>query len=678
MRRKSSKFRKIFIVTVMTVLLFSLAVHAQDMDLTEMDLDALISLEVDTVYTASKYEQKVTEAPSSITIITADEIKKYGYRELAEILASIRGFHTTHDRNYKYLAIRGFGLPSDYNNRILLLIDGIRHNETVYDSSALGQDFPVDVDNIKRVEVVRGPSSSLYGNSAFFGVVNVITKRGEDLQGLEISADAGSFETYQARLSYGNKLDNGLELLVSGTYLDKKGDDLYYPEFDDPDTNNGIAEGRDYGEAKRLFFKATYADFTLEGLYSDFKKGVPTAPWEGLFNGNLFTNDEYTSLDLKYDHTYDNELNVLARINYNKYKDTGEYPSEGDTDEGEAEIVPNYDSTLAEWVYGEFQVTKNLIESHRVTIGASYNHNLNQNMKTFYVGADWGFLDEKRNLDNWSIYAQDEFTISDGLILNLGVRYDDFESFGNTTNPRAALIYSPVEDTTIKAIYGRAFRAPSIYELYYNDGGPTQISSPDLDPETINTYELVYEQYIGNNLRGTIVGFYYKIDDLITQDESDLICDWGDPCLIFSNLDEVKAKGMEFELEGKWSNGYSGTVSYTVQGTENTSTGERLTNSPNNLAKAKIIVPILKEKFYLGIEEQFTGKRRTLAPDATNDFFVTNITLFSQDLIKGLDASFSVYNLFDDKHFDPGSGEHIQDQIEQDGATYRVRLTYRY
>jgi len=262
MKNRISKFRKVFILTTMFILLFSLVVFAQQTDLTELDLDALIALEIDTVYTASKYEQKVTEAPSSISIVTADEIKKYGYRDLAEILQSIRGFHTTNDRNYKYVAVRGFGLPSDYNNRVLLLIDGVRHNETIFDSSAIGLEFPVNVDNIKRVEVVRGPSSSLYGNSAFFAVVNIITKHGGDLQGLEISADAGSFETYQTRLAYGNKYDNGLELYMSGSYLDREGDDHYYEELDDPDMNNGLSEGNDYGEAKRLFLKASYADFT--------------------------------------------------------------------------------------------------------------------------------------------------------------------------------------------------------------------------------------------------------------------------------------------------------------------------------------------------------------------------------------------------------------------------------
>ena len=680
MRIKSGTFRKISILTMMSVLLFALAVHAQDVDLMELDLDALMAIEIDTVYTASKYEQKVTEAPSSISIISADIIRKYGYRDLADVLKSLRGFHVTNDRNYKYSGVRGFGLPSDYNNRILVLIDGIRHNETVYDASLIELGFPINIDNIRRIEVVRGPGSSLYGNSAFFAVVNIMTKSGKDLNGLEISADAGSFDTYQTRLTYGKTFDNGLELYVSASYLDSNGDDLYYVEFDDLSTNNGVAEDLDYERSDKILLKATYEDFTLESFYSSRKTGVPTAPWDSIFNGDLWTTDDYYTLDLKYDHTYDNELNVLARVNYNTYKYKGDYPYEGDTSIGEAPIVVNKDFAESEWVNGEIQATKSLFEKHKVTAGASLTHNLKQDQATYYVGAsDWGELVDKRDSDNWAIYAQDEFTIVEGLILNAGIRYDHFQTVGGTTNPRAALIYAPNEKRTIKAIYGSAFRTPSLYELYYNDGRATQRPSPHLDPETIDTYELVFEEYVGDHLRGTIAVFFNTIDNLIQTAEDPLdICDWGDPCVYFMNVEEVEAKGIEFEIKGKWAKGYAGTINYTYQETEDKETGDELTNSPNHLAKAGLTIPVFKEKVFLSLEEQYTGKRKTLGGNEVDDFFLTNITLFSKDLFEGLETSISVYNLFDETYYDPGAGEHTQNSIEQDGTTFRFKVAYKF
>ena len=138
--------------------------------------------EIPSVYGAAKYDQKVNEAPAAVIIITADQIKKYGYRNFAQILDSVPGLFTSNDRNYGYLGIRGFNRPGDYTSRVLLLIDNHRLNDAVYDQGGAGTEMPIDVDLIDRVEIIKGPGSSLYGTNAFFGVVNVITKRGRDLK----------------------------------------------------------------------------------------------------------------------------------------------------------------------------------------------------------------------------------------------------------------------------------------------------------------------------------------------------------------------------------------------------------------------------------------------------------------------------------------------------------------
>ena len=237
--------------------------------------------EIPSVYAASKYEQKITEAPSSISIITSEEIRKYGYRNMAEILRSVRGFQMTNDRNYQFVNVRGFGLPGDYNSRVLLLIDGHRINNNIFGQALLGTESPIEIDLIERVEIVRGPSSSLYGTNAFFGVINIITKRGIDFKGLEVSGELGSFEMYKTRLSYGEKYPNDLEVLLSGSYFDTQGDDrLFFKEFNDPSTNNGIAQNLDYDRYKNAFAEFSFHDFTLQSDYHYRKTGVPTASFE--------------------------------------------------------------------------------------------------------------------------------------------------------------------------------------------------------------------------------------------------------------------------------------------------------------------------------------------------------------------------------------------------------------
>jgi iron complex outermembrane receptor protein len=127
----------------------------------DMSLEQLLEVDVDKVYGASKYEQKISQAPSSVTIVTSDEIKKLGHRTVADVLRGVPSLFVTSDRAYSYLGIRGFGRPSDYNSRILLLVDGHRLNDNIYDGALLGTEAILDVDLIERMEVIRGPSSSI-------------------------------------------------------------------------------------------------------------------------------------------------------------------------------------------------------------------------------------------------------------------------------------------------------------------------------------------------------------------------------------------------------------------------------------------------------------------------------------------------------------------------------------
>src|ERR1700693_6010658 len=149
------------------------------------------------------------------------------------------------DRLYSYVGVRGFGRLGDWNSRILLLVDGHRINNNVDGHGMLGSEFLVDVDLIERVEIIRGPSSSLYGADAFFAVINVITRKPPQLKGVELSFAPASFGTYQGRASYGGQY-KGVDMLVSGTFYDSQGQTLFLPEFDSPAANFGITRNTDY------------------------------------------------------------------------------------------------------------------------------------------------------------------------------------------------------------------------------------------------------------------------------------------------------------------------------------------------------------------------------------------------------------------------------------------------
>ncbi|HPX60664.1 MAG TPA: TonB-dependent receptor [Deltaproteobacteria bacterium] len=627
-------------------------------DLTDLSVEQLLDIEVASVQSASRYEQKVTDAPALVNIVTRDEISKFGYRTLADALRSVPGMYVTNDRNYSYIGTHGFNRPGDYNTRILLMIDGHRINDNIYDQTFIGTDFPLDMDLVERIEIVHGPGSSLYGANAFFGVINVITRNGSDLEGAELSGATGSYNTYNGRISYGQELGDDLELIVSGSIMGSHGQDLYYKEY------GGTAFNADRDGNYQFFSKIRYKHLTLSGNFSSREKRIPTAPWGTVFNTTRTrSTDERAYLDLKYERQFAGKMDVMARVFLDRYRYYGDYLFPGDT--------LNKDTSFGSWWGTEVQASRTFLDRLRLTGGVEYRNNF-QIQQQNYDDGGISNLNDNRHSNIWALYLQGDLKISSTLTLNAGLRYDHYDTFGGSTNPRAGLIYRPFEKTTFKLLYGEAFRAPNAYELYYSDGS-SQTGNPALQPEKIRTFRLIYEQQFNDNIKATLSGFYYRIDDLITQTDASGV-------IQFNNISKVDARGITAELEGKWAHGLQGRLSYTFQNAKDQSSGVILTNSPQHLAKAALNIPVFGEKLFTGIEEQFTGRRATTAGSHIAGFFTTNVSLFSRGLYPGLELSAAIYNLFDKTYGDPGSGSstHIQDVIDQDGRAFRIKLTYRF
>src|SRR6185503_7964792 len=239
-----------------------------------------------------------------------------------------------------------------------------------------------------------------------------------------------------------------------------------------------------------------------------------------------------------------------------------------------------------------------------------------------------------------------------------------------TTNPRVGIVYSPLKKTTVKLLYGQAFRAPNSHELYFGGEGGT-VKNSRLRPETIRTVEAVLEQYVGDHLRFSASGFTYRLGGLITQ-----ITDPVDGLQVFENSEKLRSHGAEFEVEVKTNQGIEAKGSYTFARTENAETRLSLTNSPNHLAKLNVSLPVAPRRVFAGFDLQYLSSRLTLNGGRAPGFVTSNVTLFGKRLYKGAALSFSVYNLFNAKYGDPGAEEHLQDVIRQDGRSLRLKLTY--
>jgi outer membrane receptor for ferrienterochelin and colicin len=655
------------VIRLLAVLVLAATAVAQETpkDLSEASLEELTNIQV---YSASKHMQSASEAPASVTVVTADEVQKYGYRNLADILRSVPGFYVTYDRDYTFIGVRGFGRLGDWNSRILLLIDGHRINNNVLGQAMLGNEFLVDVDMIERVEIVRGPSSSLYGASAFFAVINVITRTTKEVKDWELSFQTGSFGTYEGRATYGHQFQ-GLGVLLSGTFYNSQGQTLFFPEFNSPATNNGITSDTDYESYTHILATLTFHGFRLQGLFATRDKGVPTAYFGGAFNDPAdFNIDSHQYVNLGYQHPI-GKWQLDASTSYDQARLQGPVP-EAPLVAGDPIALDTF-SFRGNWWTGDVKVSRELFERNQLTLGSEVRDNLRQDQGDL-LNPPNVFNQEPNSSLITAFYAQDEYGITSHLTLNGGVRYDHYSTFGGTVNPRLGLIFRAAEKTTLKLLYGQAFRAPDVYETS-PDFGAFYDENLKLKPEHIKSVEAVVEQGLGRYF--LLSGGVYRnlIDDLISLQST------PEGQFQYQNSGRAQASGMDIEFSGRAPSGMQGKASFDYVDADNDGPGDLvLNNSPRHMAKCTLSAPLIGQRLFAGVEGEFMGRRLTLLQDSLSSYQVFNLTLLGHTFGKHLDVAASIYNILDKTYFDPGRPEDPEDAIQQDGRNFRIKITGRF
>ena len=405
-------------------------------------------------------------------------------------------------------------------------------------------------------------------------------------------------------------------------------------------------------------------------LYGSREKAIPTASFGTVFNDpRSQTIERQGFVDVQYNRTVASSWDVGSRVYYDRYSYDGDYVFDhSDTDI--PLVVLNRDFARGNWWGTELKLTKR-VRQHTIALGSDYRNNFRQDQFNYDEEPFVQHLDDRRTSTNWALYVQDEIALHRTVIVNAGVRHDNYDTFGGTTNPRAGLIYSPLRKTTLKLLYGQAFRAPNVYELFWHQQDVAK-SNPALRPERNRTTELVFEQYLGTHLRVGATGFHYGINGLITQQT-----DPTDSLLVYNNVEKIRAKGVEVEVEGRWSNGLRARIGHTLEHSRNHDSGLGLTNSPKQLANVNVIAPLIPEKLSGSVDLQYVGARRTIAGNQVPAVVVPNLTVFGEVVPRRLEIVASLYNVFDHTYTDPGSEEHRQDAILQYGRSFRVKLTFR-
>ena len=630
-------------------------------DLTALPLEQLLAMEV---FSASKFVQSASEAPALVTVISAADIRTYGWRTLGDVARSVRGQYVSYDRSYSYLGERGFLRPGDFNTRFLLLVDGNRVNDAVYDQAPVGGEFPLDLALIERIEFVPGPGSSIYGSSAFFGVINVISKKASDLPGNRVALEAGSAGARAASTSRGWSSPGGASFLLAASAHRSDGRDLYYAEFDTPEQNHGVAAGLDYERGERLLASARAGQLAVTAMHARRVKGVPTASYFQPFNDpRSKITDRQSYLNAAWRSAAAGPEQVSARLFLGRYDSFGDYiyPDQART--------VNHDGSSSRWWGGELSLVSSRFAGHTVLAGLDYQRDYRLQQYTFDVAPYYSYLDDRRRGQRTGVYLQDEVALSPRLRLNAGLRYDRNTGMGGVFSPRVALIAGLGPDTTLKAIYGSAFRAPNAFERYYAYPGPGgQLANPGLEKESIRSSELALVHQLGERSRLTGTLFTNRVAGLITQTVYDDI-----PETRFENAARLRAHGGELEYERRWDSGASLRASYSYAHVGHGGPGQEV-SAPSHLAKLNAAAPV-GALWRAAFEAQYVGARSTQS-GAASSYLVANANLSTLRLARNVEASIAITNLFDRRYADPGTPEHQQRSIAQDGRSMRARIGY--
>ena len=656
---------RILLPAAASALSLAMPVLAEEVDkFMEMSLDQLVNVEV---VSASRFKQKSSEAPSAVEVITAEEIRSYGWRTVGDAVNAMRGLYVRNDRNYSYLGNRGFSKLGDYNSRVLFMIDGRRMNDAVFDQSFLSEDFLLDMNLIERIEYIPGSGSAVYGANALLGVFNVVTKKGKSVDGLRVSGEAGSLDTYRGRLTYGKQWKNGAELLLNGSqYFSHGADKLFFPEF--TNTNGGIAQDMDLERSSRAFGKFSYDDFTLRAGYVDRYKRVPTASFGALFNDkDYYTIDRQYYVDFDYNILINKDLAFEARGFHHWYDYQAFTPYDPN---GNSTRVINYDATDARWWGGEFKVTGTQFEHHKWLAGLDVQYDQRQHLINYDITPFFSYNSSHNSGWRAGVYAQDEWRITNKLLLNVGLRLDHHHMIKNLQlHPRIGLIYDITPKLTTKLLYGSAFRAPNVYERDYKFLD-ANVPNPNNSEELVYSYEAVAEWHPTNGLKLLGTAFYNDMEKILVQDSS----------LKFVNTGAFHTYGFELAGEKRWENGrqLKLTWTHTFVRDEQLNGGTWAAESPKNLVKLHYAEPLFDDTLRLGFEELFVDQRRTLGNNIAPSYHLFNINLALTKPIYGFQTSLGIYNVFDQHFKAVGGSEHIQDTLTMDGRTVRFRLEYGF
>jgi iron complex outermembrane receptor protein len=581
---------------------------------------------------AAKREQSLGSVASAVTVLSGDRLRRFGYRTVAEALRGAAGLFIVDDRMTERLGIRGLQILDDFNTRILVLVDGATLNEPWNQFVGIGLDLPVNIDDVERIEVVRGPVSSVYGTNAFFGIINIVTRGADRAPRAYGRMTATTFGTYGG--SAGFAVGDVNRQLRGSVFYETRGGET----IDVPQVGTTSADGADAMNASLVghwdgAFAQVRAYRRLRELPGAPFDSTPGAPGTHNIDQMIMAEGGYTR-DV-------GDLTLSARGYLNRYQFQDYLVQAPDfTDTG--------DST---WLGAELRAHARL-GAFGLTAGieAAYDDVAS---RSFAVGDEKNATEIPTTINVEGLYGEVEWAPRDWLSATAGVRYDLSSLFENRVSPRGALLLHDGERVGLKLLYARGFRAPSPIEAFFYDG-MSQIANPALRPETIASYEAVAwgRPFPGLSLR--LSGFWWDLSDILELQPTA-----ADPMIKqFQNVATIRSRGVEAEATYRDARGLYGFASATVAVVERDGSTDAALNAPTWVLTAGLSSPALFDVVHLSGELEAVGARRTRDPTHDSPAHVgLNLALYLPAW-RGLDVTVGLRNLLGTREEVPAQGDY--------------------
>lgn len=638
------------------------ALHAREVDdLAALSLEDLLDLEI---VTASRFGQRISEAPSAVQVITAEDIRVHGWRSLAEALDSLPGLYVSETGLYATLGARGQLRAGDYDTRFLLLVNGHRINDPVYSQSPVGAEFPLDMALVARIEYAPGPGSAVYGSNAFFGVINVITRDAVDFGAGELRAGTGSFGSRGLQLSLPLATAAGSTLL-SLRQAESRGRDLYFPEFADT-PSGGHARGLDGERVRQLFVDHRQGALAMQLVAGERRREDPVASYEQTFAApGAGVQDRWFALGARYQRPLGEAAEASARLDVVDFRYLGDYVY-GEQDEA----YVNRDLASGTSVLLGAQVVSRAIAGHTLVAGAELQLDRSVVQRNFDLDPYASYLDSRQDMASWGVFVDDEIRLSPAWRFNGGLRLDRSDLGTLRASPRMALIGARA-NMVFKAIVGQSYRSPNAYERYYDveSDDSSQLANPALGAEHVQTSELYYSLDLTPHNRAEASVYHYRLRDLVTLVEID------DGTLMLTNAGRGSSRGAELAYTHHRESGLLLRASYAYSEVTDAHSPRPL-NAPRGIARVSASLP-LSPGLDLGLGARHVGRRATRA-GSVEAYTVLDAHLDWTPARSPVSFALGLRNLLDERYADPVGPEFAQDSIQRRGREYRLEATWRF